>query len=95
MTHVKELAAEMDNEKHVPVVEKVDVGYKVMVGSIPHPMLVTQWIQWIELQTPSQSSFAFLNPEDEPEVVLSTDEEVVAVREYCNLHGLWINKEEF
>ncbi len=94
MDQLEELTAEMKNEKHVPVVEKTDGGYKVTVGSTPHPMVDAHWIQWIELQTPTQSLFAFLNPGDEPCAVFKTDEEVVTVREYCNLHGLWVNREE-
>lgn len=94
MELLEELTAEMKNEKHVPVVEKIEGGYKVTVGSTPHPMLAAHWIQWIELQTPTQSLFAYLNPDQEPSAVFMTEEPVVAAREYCNLHGLWVNKEE-
>lgn len=36
-------------EKHVPVIEKTEKGYKVKVGSIPHPMEEKHYIEWIEL----------------------------------------------
>ena len=36
-------------EKHVPVVEKIDGGYKVSVGSVAHPMEDKHYIEWIEL----------------------------------------------
>ncbi len=37
MKHMKEGATDGALEKHVPVIEKVDDGYKVKVGSAPHP----------------------------------------------------------
>jgi len=36
-------------EKHVPVIERVEGGIKVRVGSVPHQMLADHWIEWIEL----------------------------------------------
>ena len=38
-------------EKHVPVIERVDGGYRVTVGSVEHPMTPEHYIQWIELLT--------------------------------------------
>ena len=40
------------HEKHVPVVEAVDGGFRVTVGSVTHPMTEEHYIQWIELLTP-------------------------------------------
>ena len=77
------------HEKHVPVVEKIDGGYRVRVGSIEHPMLNEHYIQWIELLTPSSVLRHELQPGDKPEAIFLTDEEPVGTREYCNLHGLW------
>ena len=34
-------------EKHVPVVEKVDGGFKVKVGDVAHPMEEKHFIEWI------------------------------------------------
>ena len=76
-------------EKHVPVVEKIEGGYKVSVGEVAHPMLEKHYIEWIELVTPTQVLRKILNPDDEPVAVFMTEEEVVAAREYCNLHGHW------
>lgn len=76
-------------EKHVPVVEKIDGGYRVKVGSVDHPMLAEHYIQWIELLTPTSVLRRELKPGEKPEAVFYTDEEFVCVREYCNLHGLW------
>jgi superoxide reductase len=76
-------------EKHVPVIEKIDGGYKVSVGSVAHPMAEDHYIQWIELVTEDTSSMKFLKPGDEPSAVFMTDAEAVIAREYCNKHGHW------
>ncbi len=78
-------------EKHVPVVEKIEGGYKVKVGSTAHPMTSEHYIQWIEL-TCEDDSFVqrkMLTPDNAPEAVFKTDADKVVAREYCNLHGLW------
>ena len=36
-------------EKHVPVIEKVDGGFKVKVGDVAHPMEEKHWIEFIEI----------------------------------------------
>lgn len=76
-------------EKHVPVIEKVDGGFKVKVGSVAHPMEEKHYIQWIELVADGKSYIQFLKPGDAPEAVFKVDAKEVYAREYCNLHGLW------
>lgn len=76
-------------EKHVPVVEKVEGGYQVTVGSVEHPMLPEHFIEWIELITPQKVMRHYLQPGEKPQAFFRTDAEEVTVREYCNLHGLW------
>ncbi len=76
-------------EKHVPVVEKFDGGYKVTVGSVPHPMEEKHWIEWIELVADGKAYRQFLNPGDAPEATFAVDAAEVTAREHCNLHGLW------
>ena len=76
-------------EKHVPVVEKIDGGYKVTVGSVSHPMGDDHYIQWIELVAGGKAYRQFLEPGQEPSAVFKVDADVVTAREYCNLHGLW------
>ena len=49
MELLTEKTADQGMEKHVPVVEKIDGGYKVKVGSVPHPMEEGHYIEWIEL----------------------------------------------
>ena len=76
-------------EKHVPVIEKVDGGFKVKVGDVPHPMEAKHWIEWIEVIADGKIYRQFLNPGDTPEAYFAIDAEQVTAREYCNLHGLW------
>ncbi len=75
-----------------PVIEKIDGGYKVVVGSTLHPMEEKHYIEWIQLMSGDASIRAFLKPGDAPEAVFMCDFDDVSAREYCNVHGLW--KEE-
>lgn len=76
-------------EKHVPVIEKIDGGYKVTVGSVEHPMLPEHYIEWIELITDSEVMRKYLKPGEKPVAVFMTDAKDVTAREYCNVHGHW------
>ena len=86
---LKENTTDAATEKHVPVVEKIDGGYRVTVGEVEHPMTEAHYIQWIELLTPTRVMRRELTPGDEPEAIFKTCEQAVGAREYCNLHGLW------
>ena len=76
-------------EKHVPVIEKTDKGFKVKLGSIAHPMEEKHYIEWIELTAGEKSYKKFLNPGDAPEAEFCIDAAEVIARAYCNLHELW------
>ena len=76
-------------EKHVPVVTRENIILKVSVGSVEHPMIEEHYIEFIVLETASGFRVAYLNPHDKPEVEFYSDEPVIAVYAYCNLHGLW------
>jgi len=76
-------------EKHIPVVEQVEGGVLVRVGTIEHPMIEKHYIEWIEVQTLNKIYRNYLNPGDKPEALFLLEEEVLCVREYCNIHGLW------
>jgi len=76
-------------EKHVPVVEKIDGGYKVTVGSVAHPMEEKHYIEWIELVADGKAYRQFLNPGEAPEATFMVTAASVTAREHCNLHGLW------
>lgn len=81
--------ADQGKEKHVPVLEKMDGGYLVKVGDVPHPMLEKHWISFIELRTTTAVYRKFLKPEETPQTFFATDENVVEVLAFCNIHGLW------
>jgi superoxide reductase len=76
-------------EKHVPVIEQTADGYKVKVGSVPHPMEEKHYIEWVELIADGKAYRQFLNPGDVPEATFCVKAVKLTAREYCNLHGLW------
>ena len=76
-------------EKHVPVVEKFEGGFKVKVGSVPHPTEEKHYIEWIEVIADGKAYRQFLNPGEAPEAFFCIDAEKITAREYCNIHGLW------
>jgi len=92
MELLKEQTAVPAENKHVPVIEKVEGGYKVTVGSTPHPMTKGHYIAWIELIADGRIYRQFLKPGDKPEATFCVEAKKVAAREYCNLHGLWKDK---
>ena len=89
MTLLNAATSDEGKEKHVPVVEKIDGGYKVTVGSVPHPMTEEHHIEWIELIGDGKVLRADLDPTGAPSASLCTDAQSVVVREHCNLHGVW------
>jgi len=89
MELLDEKTADAATEKHVPVIEKIDSGYKVKVGSVPHPMQKEHYIEWIELLADGKAYRQFLSAGDAPEAVFNIEANSVGAREYCNVHGLW------
>ncbi len=86
-----ENTVDASQEKHVPVVEIVGDKVKVKVGSEPHPMTPEHYIEWIEVLTSVRVYRKYLNSalDREAEAEFTVEGEVVEIREYCNLHGLW------
>ena len=89
MDKMVENTVDAAREKHVPVVEKVDGGFKVSVGSVAHPMEEKHFIEWIEVLADGKVYRQYLNPGAAPAAVFKIDAKKVVAREYCNLHGLW------
>lgn len=89
MKQMEENTVDAAKEKHVPVVEKVEDGVLVKVGAVEHPMLDNHYIEWIEVLTEKNVYRKHLKPGEKPEAFFKVDEEIISVREYCNLHGLW------
>ena len=89
MELLDEKTADATTEKHVPVIEKIEGGYKVKVGSVPHPMTEEHLIEWIELLADGKAYRQFLEPGADPEAVFAVEADSVSAREHCNVHGLW------
>lgn len=91
MTLLDEQTADSSTEKHVPVVEDLDGGVKVTVGSVPHPMEEKHFIEWIEVQCGEMVARQYLKPGAAPEASFPgiTAADVDTAREYCNVHSLW------
>ena len=79
------------HEKHVPVYKAEGNIVSVKIGEVDHPMLEVHYIQWIALETNKGNQRKVLKPGDAPtaQFALLPGEEVVAVYEFCNLHGLY------
>jgi superoxide reductase len=85
----KENTVDAAVEKHVPMVEKLDDGFRVKVGEVNHPMAEDHYITWIELVADGKAYRQFLEPGSAPEAVFRLDASEVYARAMCNLHGLW------
>jgi len=92
MQLLEEKTEDVGMEKHVPVIEKTETGVKVRVGSIPHPMEMKHYIEWIELTADDRIYIKFMKPGDAPEADFPVKAEKLSAREYCNIHGLWKTK---
>jgi len=84
-----ENTVDASKEKHVPVIEIGANSITVKVGSVPHPMEAAHYIEWIELIADGRVYRQQLQPGQAPEATFPVIARQVAVREYCNLHGLW------
>jgi len=78
-------------EKHVPVIEKIDGGFKVKVGAVAHPMNEEHHIEWVELLVGDQVFTQFLSPGDTAFALFQVEGEKAEARTYCNQHGHWKN----
>ncbi len=85
----EEKTVDEGKEKHVPVIEEIDKGIRVKVGSIEHPMEEPHFIEWIQVLANGKSYRKFLNPGQKPEAEFEVKAQNIMLREYCNLHGLW------
>jgi len=77
-------------EKHLPVIEKNDMGILVKVGAIAHPMEEKHYIEWVEgVSEDGRVCREALKPGQKPQVQFNVACNEGKVRAYCNLHGLW------
>ncbi|MCK5343641.1 MAG: desulfoferrodoxin [Candidatus Heimdallarchaeota archaeon] len=82
------------NEKHVPVIETIEGGVRVKIGSVPHPMEEDHHIELIQLVKENNIMIGKrLKPGDEPaaDFCCIADAEGLTARALCNKHGLWKN----
>ena len=89
MTELSANTSDGAKEKHVPDVSVSGDVLRVKVGSVEHPMAEAHYIEWIAAETESGISFKYLKPGDKPEAEFPGASAIVAVYDYCNLHGLW------
>ena len=86
---------EASHEKHIPVVEVQDNGILVKIGSEPHPMTEEHYIEWVEVINGCYSNRYYFKPGDRPQAAFYVPMQPnLVVRAYCNIHGLWQNKEK-
>ena len=78
-------------EKHVPVFETNEDSVYVRIGILPHPMEENHHINFIAVETNLGFHIRKLDcgHPAEASIKLSKYEKVLAVYEYCNLHGLF------
>jgi len=93
---MKELIANTSDgakEKHVPVIEKTDNGFKVRIGELPHPMESQHYITFISVHyKDGKVGIKFLSSEDTPEAEFFNNALPSKIMAYCNLHGLWMSE---
>jgi len=91
MVKLEAKTEDASTEKHVPFVEEVEDGVLVKVGqNQEHPMLGNHYIKFIEVLRKDKICRLELKPSDKPEGFFPVKkEDIIEVREWCNLHGLW------
>ena len=80
------------NEKHRPVVTKVDGGIVVTCGEVAHPMEEAHHIEWLSAHDGEIGMWRVIYPGEKPEAFFPMEKTDILAYAYCNLHGLWINK---
>ena len=93
MTLAEAKTADHTTEKHVPIPgEAEEHGCRVLVGSVPHPMLPEHYVQWIDVINGDYLNRKYLKPGEAPSAEFFVDlKPGMVLREYCNIHGLWQN----
>jgi superoxide reductase len=90
MEKLEAKSVDTGTEKHRPVVEASGAGITVKVGSVEHPMTAEHHIAFIEVLTADKVCRAELSPDGKPQASFPIAlKDVLTVRSYCNLHGLW------
>ena len=91
MIKLEAKTADTGKEKHVPVIVPQGNKTTIKVGSVPHPMTEEHHIVFIEVVTKDGIYLRKkLDSTGAPEATFNVKaEDIKAVYEYCNIHGLW------
>ena len=90
MEEIAPNTVEASQEKHLPVVNLNKGILEVKVGTVAHPMEDAHYINFIAVETNKGYTIVSLLPQQAPEAKIYVgNDKIVAVYEYCNLHGLW------
>ncbi len=89
-------SVDASKEKHIPIYTLDGNKVFVMVGETEHPMAEEHFIEWIAVETDSGIQTKYLSPGQSPAASfgISSQDRLVAVYAYCNLHGLWKKEHE-
>ncbi len=82
-------------EKHLPVIELgEDNLITIIIGEVKHPMDKDHHIEWIEIVTKDGKILKkYLAVGEIPATAFKCISPIKEVRTYCNVHGLWVNKQ--
>ncbi|MDP8217854.1 MAG: desulfoferrodoxin [Candidatus Theseobacter exili] len=90
MMKLEAKSEDQGQEKHVPVIKDTECCIIVDVGEVSHPMEEKHYIKFIEVLTKNSVLRCELSPGEAPSAKFCIDKsEVIEVREYCTIHGLW------
>ena len=92
MNLLQEKTDDQGMEKHVPVIERIESGTRVKIGSAEHPMQDDHYIEWIEVMSEGRNQRVFLKPGNRPEAEFGKMPGNARARTFCNIHGLWKSK---
>ncbi|MBT4277440.1 desulfoferrodoxin [Candidatus Falkowbacteria bacterium] len=85
----EEKESDEGQEKHLPVIEKIENKVLIKVGEVSHPMEETHYIEWIEVIEDGKIHRQYLKSNDNPKAEFKVKGKNIQVRSYCNIHGLW------
>ena len=90
MTAIVPNTVDAASEKHKPVAKQDGTTLNVQVGEVLHPMLENHYINFIVVELVDGYLIKHLRPASQPVAKFNVKkDDVVAVYEYCNLHGLY------
>lgn len=102
MSELSPASTDGAKEKHIPVCRHSPlsgcsdniVKIQIQVGSDMHPMSELHYIKWIAIETDKGFHLKQLKPDKSPTATfyLCSEEHVINIYSYCNLHGLWENR---